>query len=48
MVAIVDSYRVTNMIEGDGKELDGGWRREVKEYSSSHLFIWVEKVLGPL
>ena len=24
MVAIVDSYRVTNMIEGDGKELLGG------------------------
>ena len=45
MVAIVDSYRVTNMIERDGKELVGGWRRE---YSSSHLFIWVEKVIGPL
>ena len=46
MVAIVDSYRVTNMIERDGKELVGGWRREVQE--CSHLFIWVEKVLGPL
>ena len=48
MVAIVESYRVTNTIEGDGKELVGGQRKEVKEYSSSHLFIWVEKVLGSL